>query len=408
MHSISSSRSGERLAWTHILPACCILVFLTTGFVNNVTGLFLQAVSSSLKLPYGQLSLSITVQGVVGLFAVMLVPRLLFKTSPKLPMSLAVLLLAGAFIFLSFAGQVRHWIAASAVIAAANSFLGVFAVSLILSDCFEEGYSLALGICTAFSGLSGAVLNPLVHTVIARLGWRAAYRVNAAVVLLAGLFIVLITPWNRRAGNRDMQPDSDTGGAPEDGLSLREAAHLPRFYVLLAATLAVSAFYMINQHIVSVAASLGLSETAGVTATTIQMISIMVFRIFGNLMISRGRATPTCLAFFSAGALGMLLMPLCSSASAFYLDVFLYAVGASFLLTIVPVWVRTIFGVESYRRIYPFFYNVFMISMSAGASAAGMMFDATGGYGVVCAVICAAFILAGVCALLLRPSGNEK
>lgn len=413
-HPRSPGQRRLHPAWYRILPCCCVLVFLTTGFGNNVTGLFLQSVSQDTGLPYGELSLSITVQGIVLLLAVLIVPKCLYRGNANVTMSAAVVLLAGANLFLSQGTATLDWMIAAVLISVANAFLSILAVSLILSEWFQQSYGLALGLCTAFSGLSGAILNPFVSAVITQYGWRTAYCVNAGIILAAGLpvtlFLIRLTP--EQLGRSPYgEPPAGTRctAVPEAApLTLKGAAKLPRFYLLLAASVAVAAFYMINPHIISITAALGLTPQVGIAATTLQMLTITLFRIVGNLWIDRGSAVKACLTYFSIGALGMLLLlqeP--ATPGLFYLSIFLYSVGASFLVTILPIWVRMSFGTQSYTQIYPFFYSVFMVCMSGGASLAGMLYQRAGSYRGIFSAVLAAFLFAGGCSLLLSPRSKK-
>lgn len=410
-HPHSPGQGKLHPAWYRILPGCCVLVFLATGFSNNVTGLFLQTVSQETGLPYGDLSLSITVQGIVLLLAVLIVPKCLYRGNASAILSAAVLLLAGANLFLSQGTATLDWMIAAVLIAVANAFLSILAVSLILSEWFEQSYGFALGLCTAFSGLSGAILNPFVSAVITQYGWRAAYCVDAGIILAAGLpvtlFLIRLTPKQLGCSPYGELPErSRCTAAPEAApLTLKGAAKLPRFYLLLAASVAVAAFYMINPHMISITAALGLTSQVGIVATTLQMLTITLFRIVGNLWIDRSGTVKACLTYFSSGALGMLLLlreP--ATPGLFYLSIFLYSVGASFLVTILPIWVRASFGARSYTQIYPFFYSIFMVCMSGGASLAGMLYQQTGSYQGIFFAVLAAFLLAGGCSLLLSPS----
>lgn len=416
MNDLKRKRKIEyHAAWYRILPGCCVLVFLTMGFGNNITGLFLQAVTQEIGLSYGGLSLSVTIQGIVLLLAVLVVPKCLYHGNARVTMSAAVILLAGSYLFLSVGSAVVHWMIAAVLIAVSNAFLSTFAVSLILSEWFQESYSFALGICTAFSGLSGAVLNPFVSAVIKQYGWRIAYCVNAGVILAVGLpvtvFLIRLKPEQLRlqAYGKPAEETALANVSDQPAMTLAEAARTPQFYLLLTASVAVAAFYMINPHIISITAALNLEYSVGVAATTLQMLTITVCRIVGNLWIDRTGARRACLTYFSVGALGMLLLLLLRpmTPECYYLSVFLYAVGASFLVTIVPVWVRTTFGTQNYKQVYPFFYSVFMVSMSGGASIAGVVYEHTGTYQSVFVTVFLAFLLAAGCALLLSSSRRQ-
>lgn len=402
-------------AWTRILPACCILVFLTLGFGNNVTGLFLQVVSVNLGLSYAQLSFSITIQGIVTLLAVMVVGKILYRVDTRIVMSTAIILISGCYGLLAIARSVYHWWLASAVIAFAGAFVSIFAVSLVLSEWFHSGYGLALGICTAFSGLSGAILNPLVNQMITNYGWRIAYVVNGGIILVAGLpvtlFMLRLRPddlHEKPFGDAAAILNESSTAAPD--LTVSKLLLDARFFVILVGSVAVASFYMINQHIVSIGSQFNLSGNVCVQAVTLQMLTITLFRILGNLWLDRGGGAKVCCIYFSAGIIGMILLLAVQNVTPalFYTAVFLYAIGASVLLTIIPIWVRTAFGVKNYVKIYPFYYNVFSIVMSFGSSIAGALYEAHGNYSSVFLIVLCGFSIAAVSAIVLQALQARK
>ena len=70
-------------------------------------------------------------------------------------------------------------------------------VTAIITNWFEARHGLAMGITLSFSGLSGAVFNPLFTWLISLAGWQTAYLLMALFALLLavpGILLLRFSP----------------------------------------------------------------------------------------------------------------------------------------------------------------------------------------------------------------------
>src|SRR5208282_5017696 len=125
--------------------------------------------------------------------------------------------------------------------------LGPIPCGYVISHWFDRRRGFALGLMMIGLGLGAMIMPSLAQQLIARRGWRAAYSILGAAVLLIA-FPVAAALLKEKPQDLGLLPD---GAPPEksaalsvsvvSGLSTREAWHSGTFWLMVSAFFLVSA-----------------------------------------------------------------------------------------------------------------------------------------------------------------------
>ncbi len=291
--------------------------------------------------------------------------------------------------------------------------ISLIPISVILSNWFVRKRGRAIGIAYTGVGFGTFFLTPLVGLLVTDLGWRNAYVVSGLAVLL------LLTPVALWISNRpqDLGLSPDGIGVEDDaaagrshlatGMALIEALRTPAFW-LVAATwlLTMMPLTAVNLHQVPFLTDLGLStQAASLAAGFVGGLSI-IGRIGVGVLSERYSIQKIFAACYLLLALGIAALwataRLGPISLAPFVTFFGIAVGGCFALT--ALLVGDLFGGRALGEIFGMLGLAGTIGGAAGATGAGLMFDALGNYNAVFAVCIGLSLLgAGMILLVRRP-----
>lgn len=184
-------------AWI-MLIGCCFIQFGGIGVLSNCMGIFLPPVCKELGFTMAEFSFHITIRGVVTMLFLPLSGKLIPKTSPKVLLTIAAIMLTLPIGLMAFFTKLSQWYIASVFYGIGGAFLFLNMSPIILSNWFKDKLGLAIGIAMAFSGLGGVVMNPIGTWFINTWGWRVAYLLMAIIgltcILPFTLFVLKIKP----------------------------------------------------------------------------------------------------------------------------------------------------------------------------------------------------------------------
>ncbi len=266
---------------------------------------------------------------------------------------------------------------------------------------FERQRGLAIGIASTGTGITGFLIKPFSAWLIGNYGWRTAFFVIGALPIVIGLPIVAMFFRERLDAAR-----KDTGLAAEPvveaGLTLREALHDRRFWIMTFAFLLI-AFALTaptpNLENILRTQKFTLSQIGTITAGF--GLSVIAGRIVGGFLLDRFWA-PAC-------ALAILVMPMIGSfmlsrpeldASQAAIAVITLGLGAGFEFDLLAYLIARYFGRRAYGLIYGTFFTVIAFGGGMGPIVYGRVFDATGRYdmallsGVGCLIVGSVSLLA--------------
>lgn len=235
-------------------------------------------------------------------------------------------------------------------------------------------------------------------------GWRYAFVCFGIVVLviLIGSGQMLRRDPGHKGNLLDGpgNPGQAGKGAPEDGLSLREAARTPQLWLFcIIAFLVMNCLLTILMHVVPHASDIGLDpmKAAGVVST-VGGVS-MLGRLLTGFLIDRIGTRKSLTICFILLIAGFLWLEIAREAWMLYLFAAIYGVAHGSFMTLISPTVARLFGISSHGVLVGIVLASGNFGGAVGPVVAGYIFDLTHSYQMVF------LLLAAVCAtaLLLTP-----
>ncbi len=390
----------------HILTvaACCGLTVSSIGLVFNCVGVFYSPISSELGVGRGTVALFATLCSLANGLCAPLFSRLLKRFPLRAILSTAILAAGLSTMAISLTHSVWQLYAIGVVQGVALSFFSSVPVTVILTNWFEQKHGLATGVAFCFSGVGGAVFSPLFSAVISAQGWRAAFVLLGAAILLfalpGALLVLRLHPSERQllpygAAARMGEPRPIEGANPRD---LRLG--LP--FVLLCALAVIASFCTgLTQHLPGFAESAGLSAATGAAMVSAAMLGNLSSKLIIGVISDWTGPIRACLAMLAACLLALLLLltgpadALFLMLAAAYLFGYIYSVCSVGL----PLVTRRVFGPERYAAVFPRVTIASSLGSSCAIAIIGFIYDFTRSYSA--AFLCCAAFVALCCGLLL-------
>ncbi|NLT58541.1 MAG: MFS transporter [Clostridiales bacterium] len=277
-----------------ILIGCMLLQGAGTGLFSNCNGVFTQPVPEALGVSRGTFGLYTTIGGLIGMGG-MVVYGELYGRNPKSFRKFIILSTAvccGCVFGYSFATSVWHFYILSAIYGCFFPGLAGISITTLVNNWFIEKRGLATGIAFTGSGISAAIMNPIVRRVVEVYGWRYGYRLLAVTALaLMVVAILIIREVPEKKGQLPLGAEKlarDEGGAavmPElVGLRRREALREPAFYLMvLGFTFLGLAGMGISFHNMAFLTEIGYGGIAGFIASIYLLVMTGAKILLGGL-----------------------------------------------------------------------------------------------------------------------------
>lgn len=363
---------------------------LFLGPINTSTGLGLASIS--LAFAFGQLWWGLT-QPVAGMVADRIGAGRVLLTG--------VLLVALGTALIPFVHGTPGLVLAIGVLAAGGA--GMAGPAVLMSAVNRlvpaERRGMATGIVNAGGSFGQFVFAPIAQGITAAAGWVVALQSLAAITLLA-----LPAAWVLRGNSKAAA--AQPGGAETTGQAVKRAL-ASRDYRLLAAGFFVCGFHVafLATHLPGVVASCGLSPQVGAWALAV----LGLFNIAGSLGIGwamgwRGgwwRLRSLLSLIYAVRGVGVVLFVLAPKTPAVLLA-FAALMGLSYLSTVPPTagLVARMFGPAHMATLFGGVMLTHQLGGFLGAWLGGLVYQSTGGYGLMWALDVA---LAAAAALVHLP-----
>ena len=325
---------------------------------------------------------------------------------------LSLLALPLAFLAITFMGRSILWL-----------YLGYFLIPIagvgvtfvtwtqLVSSWFDRKRGLALALVLCGSGISAAVLPPLLTWAMERWDWRAAFIVMGLLPLLLTLPLAwrFLVPSPASASPKAFRPAVAATHSPAvASASFRTSARSAKFWTLnLALTLVVSAVVGMVTNTVPLLRDIGLSATQASSVFSSFGVALISGRLLAGWLIDRLWAPGVAAVALFMPSIGCLLLWTATADSSTWLltaAVALVGVGAGAEFDLSAYLISRYFGLKDYGRLF----GIHLGLITAGSMLAPLMFaamyKATGGYGPLLAW-CASCCVVGP--LLLLTLGRQ-
>lgn len=416
--------NGKRIFFGYFVVAALVLTsFIPLSLGLSCAGIFYPAVSEDLGIGTGLLGYYTSILWLAAMVALPAMGRLLSTRDARLCVGGAVVVIAVAFVWLSFTQSLWQFYVGAAAMGIGVGMLLFLAPSTLINRWFAKRAGVLLGVVMAFTGVGGVVWSSVSGMLIQSIGWSATYlsfAVLSIVTLPAALFMVSSRPEDkglapfgadeaacRAEGSADDGAASGTAaqGAASGaagvsaGIPASQAFKMPVFFLILAMCFILNfgmyVYFMIPSYMNTLELSIAM-PLLGATASSVAMAGQTVSKLVLGYV---GDARPYASTLFTLGlgVVGVVLLFVGgASAAMLYVAVFVYGCFYGITNVMTPIITRRAFGDAD----YPTIYSRVSMAASIGSVVSGFIWgasiEATGGYTLMFAGVIVVMALTAV------------
>lgn len=292
------------------------------------------------------------------------------------------------------------------VMGSAVGGLGPVPYSVVISHWFDRRRGLALGLMGLSIGI-GALMIPLISQVlIAHFGWRVAYAVFGAAVLLIAIPAVAIFLQNDPSDrglhvdgvDNTVKASTMKASAGKDGLRWSEIWHSTDFWLLIVVFMLTGASVHAGVlHMPALLTDRGMSPEHAAIASATVGAALMLGRFGCGYLVDRFFAPRVAMCFYGACAMGLAILWAGQVRGIAMFAAFLVGLGMGSEVELMGYLLSRYFGLRSYATAYGYTFAAFMIAGAIGTLVMGAGFDHFHSYTVPLGCFC----LAMVCSVAL-------
>ncbi len=273
--------------------------------------------------------------------------------------------------------------------------------SRVVIGWFERRRGLALGVALSGFGVGAALVPEISRTMIELYGWRSAYQLFAAAVLLVSLpltfFLLREAPTGEPAKPGDAPPRVP-------GLSAGEAACSRDYWLILVSFFLVGiGITSVLSHMVPMLMDRGMSLTDAARCMSTLAVALIFGRIFAGFLMDHVFA-PYVTAFFIViglgGGVGMLALGAVDGWA--FLAAALVGLATGSEISEIAYIVGRYFGQFAFGAIYGIMFGAFQLGSAIAAPLMGTYHDTAGDYVGALWLVVVLVLLGAVLIALLR------
>lgn len=168
-----------------------LLIFVTMGVVSNGFSVFLPFIMKTYGLTHAQTSSLITLRCLVAFIAMLCIGLYYSRLSIRVGTTIAAACAGIAFFIYSYADTYLMFCIGAAVSGLSYGWGSMIPVSILMAKWFMKHRTLAIGICTAGSGIATIILPPITTFLIERLSIKTAFLIEGAGILIITIMILI-------------------------------------------------------------------------------------------------------------------------------------------------------------------------------------------------------------------------
>jgi MFS family permease len=289
--------------------------------------------------------------------------------------------------------------AAYALMALLGTGAGAVPWTTLIASHFSKARGLALGLALSGTGLCAILMPQIVTWALAMFDWRFAYLALGGFALLVALPACLLVLPREQAG-----PATASAVRPQQasGMTLRQAVHHWRFWVLGAATACI---YMtvggIIPNLVPAITDQGISPAGAASVMSTFGASVIAGRIVVGALVDRFWAPAVAALVLAPAAAACLILQQDAGIATYAAAAALLGVATGMEFDVLGFLTARYFGLADFPRIYGRLYIFVAASAGSAPLIFGYLFDATGSYDLPLGIGAVLLGLGGVLMLAL-------
>ena len=387
-------KAPKKFFYGWIIVLCCtLLMAVGTGIFVNCVGIFVKPVCEDLGFERGTFTLYTTITSVLSMLAMLVFGELYRKKPRRIRLYIAIGGLTGCLVFFgySLSSKLWHFYMLSAIYGCVATTLAGISVTTLVNNWFVEKRGLATGLAFAGSGVSAAIMTPVLTTVVTDYGWRMGYRTMSLVsfiILIPAMLLIRLEPSDKGLLPYGVTPhpsEEDKRSIPvieQTGLTRAQAVKTSSFYFQSIGIFCLSLAGMgISNHAISYFTDIGYSPLTASTAMSLVMTimigaKILLGAVFDKIGSVRSAiltglcmiASTLSIRFAGAGAFMPYVFSVC------------FGFGYSTLTVPYSYLIGQNFGTREFSSIYSLICTLGSLGGGIAATLTGMLYDRLGSY----------------------------
>ncbi|MCI1984355.1 MAG: MFS transporter [Bifidobacteriaceae bacterium] len=416
-----------------IFVGCCLMSFVGYGLIVNTSGLYFDSLEKQFGVARAAVSLPVTIRDLIGALSLSVAGVLMKKINAKVMLSVSVAVCGAAFMVCSAISAIWQFDVLFAVIGISMVVPVMVAPAVLLSGWFTKRLGMVMGIALGLSGIGGAVMNPIMASIIKGFGWRTGYFVTGVLLMVLILpFTLFVAKWRPDVAKGEVaygavapaaagshpasSADSRTLGAGsgaavvEPGIDAKDAYRTPTFILFVVSLILLQIISGYVQHISSFELTRGLSLEQGAVVVTGIMLGAAVGKATIGMLLDRFRAEAVIGAYVVVALVGWLGIAFVGVPGVAVAAGFLGGLGQGYQLVAIPWMIRQAFGPKDYSEILSIATMFSNLMLALSITIHGSIVDATGSYTTSFVLVVVAYVLAtvlGLDAYRRRPQWNR-
>ena len=345
----------------------------------------------------------------VSALTLLVVGRQIDRYGSRLVMTLAAIVFAGALFFMSGVGGVLTLAIGFSLLRASGQGVLTLAARTLVPHWFVRRRGRAFSIIGLAATASLAVVPVFNESLIRRLGWRDAWRVNSIIILLvlAPLLWFFVRDRPEHIGQHPdgIPPDPSSIHLPavEHGHTLKQAMRTPAFWALIGAGLVPSLVLTgLSFNQVAILTDRGLPGTLAAATFTVESLVGLPITLLAGSLADRFPLRYTLAAGQVFLALAMVVLLLTDRTALALAYAALRGVSGGFSTVAADVAWPTYFGKRHLGNIRGFGYSMGIAGAALGPIPFGLAYDLLGGYNPAIVGLLILPVSAGLAVLLAR------
>jgi MFS transporter, OFA family, oxalate/formate antiporter len=350
-------------------------------------GVFLPVFAETFGWSRGAIATALSINLLLGGVAGFVVGALADRHGPRVMLVVTVALAGAAFALVSTVDALWQLYLFVGLLGGVGMSSFYLLAAATVTHWFDERRGLALALVLVGFNLGYISAGPLAASLIAALGWRAAYALLGTgcglITLIAALTVRLPRPAEVAALRRPLPPAGSGAHAGVPGVTLRAALTDPRQWLLNVSWFLLGGLaLMISVHAVPFARDQGISLAAASLALTAYGLGSVSGRLTAGAVSERLGAHTTVRIGYVVQIVALVALPWVPSREALLATLGLFGVGFAASDTMITKVIPDVFGVRAIGGIMGVLTLGWRCGAALGPALAGFVYDATGSYTV--------------------------